>query len=847
MADSPFYVSLGGGYYLDSAGNIVSGPLPIGAPVYEQPGGNSVDPGKIAQTLRDIKGLMPVLSDDENEAKKTIDKFKKLGLDESTVRALAKIGVIAGTLAAAFTVVGVFVAVFSWLFSLFSNQLSPLEALIERRTQEIKDLLRILEVKGDTERVTGWLNAVNRRTLTITSYLEELKRERPDNLRLAFIRQQFDQIHAETADVVTNALTVTNWTTSFNTNNYRYAWPWLTTFFGGNRLIHVSRQGVPVLANMPPQDAERFDHRLMVPVVMCVVPAYLAMLKAMAPEYRSTGDFDEFLATFAPMVDRLADEMRAKTLARTEYTPAHFANTALATDWPLGGPGVVAPDFDFPTTAPVHFPVGALDLCHHTDYFFSQQYSAAVKPGYYPTKFATFDFKWESPAELVFGTSTIRNPVECAEAANAQAEQDYADLLVASGYMHLVHLAATLRHHFTEPDRSESVSGKVVVRRKPQVPVVTEATSPVVFLTGEIRKPAIRRAQKVSGLVPISTQPLNRPRGLNYRIFIRTLPSGGEEQSSASGTRGGTWFGGKYEDIYRTQYLNDPNRSGFKRLTTSFFQQGILDQILLVENRSPEQLIELSGRDQLTAHTFDWYVPVDSPLVSSGPVDPVVGARGFAFDREPSAPHGIERSDPLAAVLFDFSADPAFTDRGWEEGQQTWVGRRRHVRRESVSIEWSLQWHGDDLKIRVHNSPDNRNYELFVVVEEELAPRTGDDPRKRPNAVHTVFLVPVHGQLTYVPREFFAEEERARARAAQVVAEFERRYSESVVPGPLDPIVGGIRPGDFMLGLNDIDLLESPRLQRLADMAVSSQPQILRQAIEAVDGKAPQTASLPDY
>jgi hypothetical protein len=840
MSDSPFYVALGGGYYLDSSGTIVSGALPDGAAVYTPPGGISVDPRNIAQTLRDFNSLMPD-ADDE----KSVARFKKLGLDDKTIGALAKIGVIAGALAAAFTVVGIFVAVFSWLFGLFTRELSPLEQLVEKRTQEIKDLLRILEVKADVERVTRWLNGVSERTLRITRFLEELRRERPDSIRLAFIRNELDEIVAETSEIVRNALTATNWQSSFNPKNYQYAWPWLTTFFGGNRLVHVTLGGALVPANMPQTDAERFDHRMMVPVVLCIVPAYLAMLKAIAPEYRSTGDIDESLAAFAPMVDRLADEMRNRTLARTHYTPAHFANTSLATDWPLGGPGVVAPDFDFPTTEPVHFPVGALDLCHHTDSFFWQAYNAAVKPFYYPTKFATFDFKWRSPARLVFPTPEIANPVECADAANAQAEQDYADLLAASGYLHLLHLAATLRHHYTPPDRSESVSGSVVLRRKPQDPVQTEATSPVIWLAGQIRKPAVRRPQKFSGLVKVNTQPLNRPRTLNYRVFLRTLPSGSEERSSPAGTRGGGWFGAKYEDIYRTQYMDDPARPGFKRLTTSFSRPGILDEVLLIESRSPQEVRELSGRAQLIAHTFDWYVPVDSPLVSSSPADHVSGWRGFAWDRPPVDPH--DRTAPLASVLFEFS-DAAFVDRGWDEGQQNWPGERRHVRRETVSVEWLLQWHGDDLKVRVLNlredsSREDRNYEVFVVVEEDLAPRTGDDP-PTVNCLHTIFHVPVHGQLTYVPKEFFMEEERARSRAAQILGEFLRRYSESVVPGPLDPIVGGLRPGDLIVGLNGIDAIESPRVQRMAEMAVALQPDILRSAIEAVDGRPMQGALL---
>lgn len=52
------------------------------------------------------------------------------------------------------------------------------------------------------------------------------------------------------------------------------------------------------------------------------------------------------------------------------------------------------------------------------------------------------DFRWTPPARLRRGdvepvdgqTYIITNPDECAEAANAQSEKDYADLLAQSGY-----------------------------------------------------------------------------------------------------------------------------------------------------------------------------------------------------------------------------------------------------------------------------------------------------------------------------------------------------------------------------------------------------------------------------
>jgi hypothetical protein len=152
----------------------------------------------------------------------------------------------------------------------------------------------------------------------------------------------------------------------------------------------------------------------------------------------------------------------------------------------------------------------------------------------------------------------------------------------------------------------------------------------------------------------------------------------------------------------------------------------------------------------------------------------------------------------------------------WKPGKQDWDGQHREVRREIVHIEYELEWIADRLHFSIKNQPSNRNYVVFLVIEEKMQ-YTG-------NVLHTAVALPVNGLLTYVPQTFFDDEFAAHARTAAVIAGLIAKQIPSA-PGPTDPVIGWVRPGD---------LATRAGVNRILDLANEHQPALLREIVAQV-------------
>jgi hypothetical protein len=132
------------------------------------------------------------------------------------------------------------------------------------------------------------------------------------------------------------------------------------------------------------------------------------------------------------------------------------------------------------------------------------------------------------------------------------------------------------------------------------------------------------------------------------------------------------------------------------------------------------------------------------------------------------------------------------------------------------------------MHITLEADPADRNYVVYVVVEEKLQGGKG-------NVLHTAMPVPMNGQLTYVPQSFFDAEHAAIEKAAKAAAEFNRKYSLSTEVGPNDPVVGWLRPGD---------LATTAGLTKVMTLAEQHQPEILREVLAADQSMSSETETV---
>jgi hypothetical protein len=152
----------------------------------------------------------------------------------------------------------------------------------------------------------------------------------------------------------------------------------------------------------------------------------------------------------------------------------------------------------------------------------------------------------------------------------------------------------------------------------------------------------------------------------------------------------------------------------------------------------------------------------------------------------------------------------------WKSGAQDWDGQHRDVKEASIAIDYELDWEADRLHVTLRNDPADRNYVVYLVLEEKFI-GSGQ-------IMHTALPIPVNGQLTYVPQKFFDDETAAIAKAARTIADFNRRYSVSRTPGPIDPVVGWLNPGD----------VSRPEVvARFLEAAREKEPELLEQVIKA--------------
>ena len=730
---------------------------------------------------------------------KDFDLLKDLGLTEDVANTFAKVADIAATLASVIPFVNIAAGLVS-VFASFGGS-DPMRDLV---IQEFNRLFaRLDQDKRDelNNYVADCIAAFDAELVLLDPYRIELSK--PKKYAVASeqenIRQRMIGNLPHMYETLGGAMSH-KWAMPLDPIAYHDNWGVLTHT---SSFFTLPKSGAPIPANLP-ADAVPFDHRPMVQLLVYGLQSYLTVIKAISPEYRTTGAYSAALLKLADKLSPRLDDMRSQTLALTIYKPGIPYFAPGPRQWFVLG-------------------VGAMDLRADTDDFMRQ----ASRPADHPVwdRSANLYRAWTSAPAIDTRGYPVRlgaidfwtiNPV-AVDLANQQSERDYAAVLMRSGYFTLAHLEALLRHLSTEPDRSETVTGSVGTWRKPRAAFPATVKADPIPFSPAIAATASREPQECKAYLTLTTQPFPHDLTIGYRLRLLTLPNGTTETPF-------DWY------VWNT-YVPQGDGSRNWKLQVNENAGLPLDPVgenerLLMDCPSPAQPVQQEGVVRLTADTFDWYVPVSDNPIRIEQIRAGIRVSAIGTGPQPMPlPSPPPAGDPPAITRWNMESlvtqpDVGIGAFGWDEGGQTWKGEKREWKRTQVELTYKLYWHEDQLSILLTARPEDRNFVAYLVVEEYL-------PQSQ-QYLRTPIEVPFNGQLTYVPQRFFDAEAKARKHANEIIGRIERNYSISRQPGPGDPVTGWLRPGV---------LQSSEAMNEFVDLARQHAPEIVEQAVAEVRGQ----------
>ncbi|MGI9079177.1 MAG: hypothetical protein ACR2G6_17885 [Gemmatimonadaceae bacterium] len=600
---------------------------------------------------------------------------------------------------------------------------------------------------------------------------------------------------------------------------------------------------------MAPPNVTVFDYRLGVPMLLYGATTFTAVIQVAMPWFRSAGIYAGQLRKTADAIDRFVMRMQDESLARTEYTGQTVLQEKIWKVHDMARPTNGGPRYGIEQLYP-DFAVGAFDLVSYSDSFMWERFGAAFPSGVDLGVRGLFNYDWVPPEGLWLD--------DIAAAANEQSRQDYARLQVVTGMLRLISTEAWLRYLSTPPAQSQTVSGsagdsRYFIDEKP-----TTARSPAILPAGVIEHAATLKRYDARARVRVTTQEPGYVPAFRYRVVMRAI-------DSLFGNEG--WDSNTYvDDVWQATYEPTQGDARCLRLRTELRKSSILSEVVLFEGPSPATPVMLSGVANLRATTFDWYVPVVS--AASKCVDAQTEALTAAtiVKTKSAAAEPRESMVGSGGVSIHLRGNPAWTSRPMQTmgGPAPLVkasvdsildtdivtilsavslenAERRHVRAEDVQIRWELAWIADKLTVRLWGKPEQRPFQVHVVVEEivysgETIPDnfTGlSSEAQFQEQIHTPFVAEMVNQLVFVAEEFFKEEQRGIEEGAKMWREFLRRFTESRTVGPRDPI-------EFLQESNRMLLTRSLSTATLAttigeqvEFAIREAPRIWNEAVDA--------------
>ncbi|MDM0015297.1 hypothetical protein QTH87_22835 [Variovorax sp. J22P168] len=790
MSDSPFVFEVVTGVYVDASGKILPGAAPPkGVPVYGAAWKTYADDAaKIKDALKSVKDAMDGVQKNQTFL---LDMHvwgstnpNAVGLVLDIIKGISA---VAGAIAPVFAAVGVAIQVLEML-KVFSKGPDPLTTLVNERFNELSKLM-----VGNSQQL--YLMHLGDMRAPLNSLIDDVSAfsDTQDNLVLAdYFVQQHDtvvKLNNAMSQILAMFDAAGSWMVQRDETRLK-TWEAMQ-----GRLFSQTAGGTLSTRNI--DRGLQFDHRAMVPFVINATTGYLTCLRTLVPEYRSTSAHAPTLRRFADGVEALAAQMRESVLLRTQHTAADF------------GLYLANPD--------ATFVVGALDPLTHNDDFIRKERAAPAQER--PTRAGCMDYGWSPPAVLEtipleqgglhYNRYRILNPQQCADAANEQAAKDYADLLVLSGYVQLMHLSTLCRHQATEPDRSETVAAS-----RPPLLTYTDAVdkkktveSRWILGLSHVQAKALERTRECWASVRFKTQSLRRGAPLmRYRVVLRTLP----ELKS-------------YSDHFATGYEPDAAHPGFQKL---YIQRGSeLDSKAIISEWTPSSAKESIHIPETTvsleADTYDWYIPVKSSFGSVA-AKPVELSQFHATTQFVDSQTGVQiMSNSLSGGSANMDAIALrqsvgdLTGQGWFLGQPRAGGRDRSARerkRQEVDVTYILDWVEDELAVSLRVGPEARSLSVCVVVEEQFL-------SSHDNVMETAAEVPMDALVSFVPQKFFEDEAKAIGLAGAAIARNifreELDLSDIHVPGPVEADLGLISPEHWEGVLKTIQSTQPEKFERL--------------------------------
>ncbi len=791
-----FVVKVGGSLYLDESGKLTTGPADD-VQVYLPPQGIHFEAKKLEDAFKELGGLLPSSAED-------IEAWVGYGASRELVTLLSSVAGLAKIAATAVSVyvwaVGVMLSIMSMLMEDdgLSPELAKVLYSLKGQVTGLEQIARASDMVDMHANLDGRIDVVD-------GLLRRLSVEKPTGAARAAIFAEMRHVVDEVA-VPLSRIRDQEWAATYDADSNKGR-----GFLAGLLVFQRSDGTVPAVPMAPPT-VTRFDYRFGVPMLLFTATTYTTLARVAMPWFRSSGSYVSQLRKTADAIDRFVVRMQDECLARTLYSSDNPPMLLQQRLWPVfeipmgGGPKA--------WNTYHAYAVGAFDLVRYDDKFlmdcFARQFAAGEEIG--PR--GLFNYHWWPPENS--------DDDVVAAAANAKSADDYARLQMVSGMLHLVHMAATLRFLSTPPDRSQTVDGSARDSRALINSASTTATSPSVLPKGVIESPATRKRYAAAAVARIRTQEPGYVPSFRYRVVLRTLRS----SFGSEGWRHLDYVG----DVWRPGYESTQAEPRVKRLRTEFFGSSVLSEVVLYEGIAPTVPVHLAGERTINASTFDWYLPVgrgpelsdtmayadqmplrilgavDGTAVATGGVSPYL-LGGAATSREladtsplaghlaPASPpepptRGMTLRAPSLSDVVDVDAASAFAERALDAAE------RRHVAEEHVQLAWELDWADGRLDVRLRGHPDNRPFQVYVVVEEVVFSgdvidadlKDASDDVRLTERLQTAFLTEIVNEVIEVPHSFFTAEHRALVEAAKRWREFLSLYAEDRPIGPSDPI-----------------------------------------------------------